>query len=81
MASPDTPRGAQDIADATEPTAPKKDLPPAAQRALAEAQARREAGQTETRESADLPKEINGRGGKEPTRYADWEVKGIAVDF
>ena len=28
-----------------------------------------------------LPKEIKGRGGLEPTRYGDWEVKGITSDF
>ena len=22
-----------------------------------------------------------GRGGKDPARYGDWEVKGVAVDF
>ena len=27
------------------------------------------------------PKEIGGRAGLEPTRYGDWEVKGIASDF
>ena len=27
------------------------------------------------------PKEIGGREGPEPTRYGDWEVKGIATDF
>lgn len=59
----------------------KRDLPPAAQRALAEAQARREAGNVEVTGDANLPTEINGRGGKEPTRYSDWEVKGLAVDF
>ena len=31
--------------------------------------------------SAPLPKELGGRGGLEPTRYGDWEKKGIAVDF
>ena len=29
----------------------------------------------------DLPREIKGRGGLEPTRYGDWEVKGITSDF
>ena len=29
----------------------------------------------------DRPTEINGRGGEEPTRYGDWEVKGLASDF
>lgn len=29
----------------------------------------------------ERPKEIGGREGPEPTRYGDWEVKGIASDF
>ncbi len=52
------------------------DLPPAAQRALAEAQARRDAAAP-----APVPKELGGRDGPEPVRYGDWEKKGIAVDF
>ena len=28
-----------------------------------------------------MPVEEKGRGGLEPTRYGDWEVKGIASDF
>ncbi|OWU86267.1 dihydrodipicolinate reductase [Oceanicola sp. 22II-s10i] len=55
---------------------PRQDLPPAAQRALAEAEARRRAAQP-----ADMPKELGGRDGPEPVRYGDWEKKGIAVDF
>ncbi|MEO0545068.1 MAG: DUF1674 domain-containing protein [Pseudomonadota bacterium] len=55
-----------------------EDLPPAAQRALEEAQARRE---KIDKKSADQPTEIDGRGGKDPARYGDWEVKGLAVDF
>lgn len=60
--------------------APRKPLSPQAQRALAEAAERRAA--QELRE-AQLAKEaeINGRGGKDPVRYADWEVKGLAIDF
>ena len=27
------------------------------------------------------PIEFKGRGGLEPTRFGDWEVKGIASDF
>lgn len=54
----------------------RKDLSPAAKRALAEAEARRAA---ET--PADRPKELGGRGGPEPTRYGDWEKDGIAHDF
>lgn len=47
----------------------------AAQRALAEADARNAKG------AAALPKENGGRDGPEPTRYGDWEKRGIAVDF
>ena len=58
--------------------APQKVLTPAARRALAEAEARRaEYRQKEAR----VPKEIGGRGGKEPGRYGDWEVKGLTSDF
>ena len=52
------------------------DLPPAAQRALAEAEARRNAAA-----ALDLPSELGGRKGPEPVRFGDWEKKGIAVDF
>jgi hypothetical protein len=52
-------------------------LPEAAKRALAEAEARRKAAQT----AKSLPPEINGPKGPEPTRYGDWQVKGIASDF
>jgi hypothetical protein len=53
-------------------------LSPEAQRALAEAQARRA---EIDRNAAARPKEINGRNGPEPTRYDDWEIRGIATDF
>lgn len=51
-----------------------------AERALAEAAARR--ADLDRRE-AELKqrKEINGRGGLDPVRYEDWENKGIASDF
>ena len=55
-----------------------KKLTPEAERALAEAAERRKG--REEREK-DRPKEINGRAGPEPTRYLDWENKGIASDF
>ncbi len=54
-----------------------KDLPPAAQRALAEAEARRKAAEAEP----PLPTELGGRKGPEPVRYGDWEKKGLAIDF
>ena len=54
----------------------KKDLPPAAQRALAEAEERRKKA-----EPQELPVELGGRDGPEPVRYGDWEKKGLAIDF
>lgn len=56
----------------------RKDLPPAAQRALAEAEERRQKAKAEARE---MPKELGGRDGLDPARYGDWEKKGIAIDF
>lgn len=50
-------------------------LSPEAQRALAEAEARRAAV------VAEPPPETGGPAGLEPTRYGDWERKGLAVDF
>ena len=50
----------------------------AAQRALAEAEARRAEQAKAAKEQA---KEVGGRGGLDPTRYGDWEIKGIACDF
>ena len=58
------------------PTPVASDLPAAAQRALAEAEARRKAAKP-----ADLPAELGGRNGPEPVRYGDWEKKGLAIDF
>ncbi|HXO70875.1 MAG TPA: DUF1674 domain-containing protein [Bradyrhizobium sp.] len=62
------------------PTAPpRKPLSPAAQRALAEAEAPRAAAAQAKPQPA--PKEFQGPKGPEPTRYGDWENKGIASDF
>jgi hypothetical protein len=51
------------------------ELPPAAQRALAEAEERRMVV------PSPGPKELGGRDGPEPVRYGDWEKKGLAIDF
>ncbi len=68
-----------DRADDETPSGRKdKPLSAAARRALTEAEQRR--AEYEKR-MAELPKEVGGRGGKEPGRYGDWEVKGIASDF
>jgi hypothetical protein len=53
----------------------KPPLSDAARRALAEAEARRAIA------AQALPPERGGPAGPEPTRYGDWERKGIAVDF
>jgi hypothetical protein len=64
------------------PEPARKVLPPAAQRALAEAEARRrEAAEHATEHMNPEPKELGGPKGPEPTRYGDWERKGIASDF
>ncbi len=55
-----------------------KKLTPEAERALAEAAARRA---EIDRRVAKQPKELSGHKGPEPTRYGDWEKKGIASDF
>lgn len=52
------------------------DLPPAARRALAEAEERRRAER-----AIEVPREYGGRDGPEPVRYGDWEIKGRAIDF
>jgi len=62
--------------DAPPNAAPGKDLPPAARRALEEAEARRQA-----EAAAAAIDEQGGPRGPEPTRFGDWERKGIAVDF
>ena len=57
---------------------PVKKLTPEAQRALAEAVERRRKADEE---AALRAKEINGRGGLDPVRYGDWEIKGLTADF
>lgn len=65
------------VMDKTPPNAaPGKALSPEAVRALEEA-AQRNAAET----AAALPPEQQGPKGPEPTRFGDWERKGIAVDF
>ena len=49
-----------------------------AKRALDEAEKRRA---EKDNDYDKMPAEKKGRGGLEPTRYGDWEVKGIASDF
>ena len=56
--------------------APGKTLSPAARRALEEAEARHAAAA-----EAQRAAEQGGPKGPEPTRFGDWERKGIAVDF
>jgi hypothetical protein len=55
----------------------RPDLPPAAQRALAEAEERRR----QAAKDQPQPKEYGGRNGPEPVRFGDYEKNGLAVDF
>lgn len=68
----------QTPAPADDTDAPRKPLSDVAKRALAEAEARRAAAAAN---AAPATPEFNGPKGPEPTRFGDWEVKGIASDF
>jgi hypothetical protein len=57
------------------PAPARRKMTPEAERALAEAAERR------AKAEAVLPAESGGRGGLEPTRYGDWEIKGLTADF
>jgi len=59
-----------------EESAAKKPLSPAAQRALKEAEERRQAAAR-----SEIPTEYGGRGGADPARFGDWEINGRAIDF
>ena len=61
------------------PAEPARQLTPAAQRALAEAEERRQL--LKDRQSPAQTREIGGAAGPEPVRYGDWEKGGIAWDF
>lgn len=69
---PTAPAFNADVPNATS----ERPLTEAARRALLEAAERRAAGR-----EAGLPPEHGGPRGPEPTRYGDWEKKGLAVDF
>jgi len=60
--------------------APDKPLSPAARRALEEAAQRRAQAEAAAAQ-APATGEEGGPSGPEPTRYGDWERKGVAVDF
>jgi hypothetical protein len=52
----------------------------AAVRATAEARARRALADERSARYV-TQREVSGRGGLDPVRYGDWEVKGITTDF
>lgn len=58
-----------------------KEISPEAKRALEEAEARRKAREVEAEAEAPAETESGGPSGQEPTRFGDWERKGIAYDF
>ncbi|MFB9953369.1 DUF1674 domain-containing protein [Rhizobium puerariae] len=64
------------IETASESDAAGKPLSPAAQRALKEAEERRQAAV-----NVEMPQEVGGRGGADPARFGDWEINGRAIDF
>ena len=41
----------------------------------------KEAEERRAQSKSAPPREHNGRGGLDPVRYGDWEVKGLASDF
>ena len=55
-----------------------KPLSPEAERALAEAEARRRA---QAEKTIDAPAEVGGQTGPDPVRFGDWEKAGIVSDF
>jgi hypothetical protein len=71
-------RYAKSVVMPTDQVTPKRTLTPAAERALAEAAARRAA---QDRDKETQSREVAGRGGLDPTRYGDWEINGLASDF
>ena len=71
------PTDPQDPPEPESQASEKRPLPSAAERALAEAAARR----AERDRNAGKPKESGGRGGLDPTRYGDWEKDGLISDF
>ncbi len=71
-----------ETSDQTPPAGePPKQLSEAAKRALAEAAERRKKREEDEKKKPKPPKEIDGQAGPEPTRYGDWERKGVTSDF
>jgi hypothetical protein len=64
------------MSDEHETAEPARELSPVAKRALAEAEARRKA-----EKQVEPAREVGGRGGADPARFGDWEIKGRAIDF
>lgn len=62
--------------DLSEDETPEARRAAAARRALAEAKARKDAAK-----AGEMPQELGGRKGPEPTRFGDWEKDGITSDF
>ncbi len=58
------------------PNDKERKLAEAAERALLEAQERKKQAKPQ-----DLPAELGGRDGPEPTRFGDWEKDGVVTDF
>lgn len=78
---PEAPRPEGDAQASETPAAHPRVLTPAAERALAEAEARRRARDAEAAAAGKAPTEHGGQAGPDPARYGDWEKNGIASDF
>ncbi len=70
---PEAPVFNTDVPHAT----PERPISDVARQALIEAAARR----SEVADLAASAPEHGGPSGPEPTRYGDWEMKGLAIDF
>ena len=57
------------------------DIPPAEVPGAAPGKPLTDAARRAAAEAADLAPEQGGPKGPEPTRFGDWERKGLAVDF
>lgn len=71
-----TPRDSSGTPEGSPAEDQRPPLTPAAKRALAEAEERRQRAP-----EAPRPAEVGGREGPDPARYGDWEKNGIASDF
>ncbi|MEQ1615893.1 MAG: DUF1674 domain-containing protein [Hyphomicrobiaceae bacterium] len=84
MAASDTTPDVTKAGDSAAGADTVRQLTPAAERALKEAEERRALREAQVRSGAKSETksgELGGRAGPDPVRYGDWENGGIASDF